>query len=133
VGRFQAGHLDLLGDLVVLGSPAEEVEGDDQVAAEAGDFSQGLLDAPVVAFEGGAALTFAHLGLGAARGVLVGEGGAEEFLEEVLPTVLGGKGPLAQAGADDPEVLQDPVAVGDVSRLHDTSSPAGSGAARWRS
>ena len=41
LGRRQAGHLDLLGDLVV-GPPAEEGQGDDQVAADPGDLGQGL-------------------------------------------------------------------------------------------
>src|SRR4029453_1863682 len=132
-GRAQPGHLDLLGDLVVLGPPAEEVQGDDQVAAEAGDRGQRLLDAPMVAFEGRAAPALAHLGLGAARRMLVGVGRAEELLDEVLAAAPGGEGPLAQPGTDHPEVLEDGVAVDDVARLHGTSSPAGASAARWRS
>src|SRR4029450_8055603 len=121
---------DLVGGLVVLGAPAEEGQGDDQVATDAGDLGQGLVDAAVVALEGLTALALAHLGLGAAGGVLVGIGRAEELLDEVLPAVLGGEGPFAQAGPDHPEVLQDGVAVDDVARLHGASSPAGSGMAR---
>ena len=122
IARLQPGEVHLLGHLVVLRALAEEVQGGDQVAAVAGQRAHGCLNAAVVRLEGGAAGAFPGLRLGAAGGGVVGVGGGEEPLDEIRPTVALGEAPLAQSGADHPEVLHQPIAVQHVPCSHGVPS-----------
>jgi hypothetical protein len=71
VGGLQADGIDLLRDLVVLRSPPEEVERDDEVAAVGRQRRERSLDALVVRLEGGAPGPLPRLRLLAPRCVVV--------------------------------------------------------------